>query len=617
VDAKKKMSTASITTDRLLYRVAEVDRTALTRGKRSVSVAFSSETPVLRRDDNGKPFYEVLDHDPENVDLSLLQNHGAFLDEHDWGRQVGSVDRAWLDESDRRGRAELVFADTALGRERFTLMSEGHRPDISVGYKLMQKLGEDRGSDGIPVRRFAWKAHEISSTAVGADHFATGVGRSYQSPQTRTIMTTETLSQNDIQLSAFADEFCKDRPDLESEIRALKIRAISEDTNKRDFAKQVHQLFERKPAPRHFKPVHDRELGMSRAEINQFSFSRAILSAVENGGVIGGYEKEVSQEVERKTGQRSEGIFIPGDIQLGGSRRDFLQRDMFTGDFSAGGAVVPTIFATPPIELLRNKVVCSRLGATVLAGMTGDFTMPRQESATVASAVPEIGQINNTDIGLGQVRMTPHRVGVQCIYSRQLVIQSAPDVEALIRTDLFSVMAIKHDELLLNGSGANDEPLGLMNQIGIGSFVFGGTPTYAQIVNFESVLGKYNADLGKMGYMTTPVAKGRLKGIAVALLGASTVSARSLWEAGNFADEPSDGIVNGYRAAASNQVPGDRLVFGNWLDLVYAQWSGFELITDVFTRAGKGEIIVTLNSWMDSAVRHPQSFAVSADSANQ
>jgi HK97 family phage major capsid protein len=601
----------------ILYRFAEVDCPAMERArKKTLRVAFSSETPVLRFE-NGENYWEVLDHDPENADITLLQDGGAFVDEHDWSQQIGSVERAWLDASDRKGRADLSFADTDLGNERWKLMSGGFRKDISFGYTHTKKLSETTGDQGFPLRRFAWQAYEITSTAVGADHFGTGVGRSQmRSQMKRSIMQVTDKMTDENQITAFAEEFSKDRPDLADDISTLKARAFAAGETKRDFAKSVHTLFERKPAPQNFRQAFNRELGMSGSEINTFSFSRALKSAIENAGNIGGYEREVSQSVEKQTGQRSEGIWIPGDLVLGGPRRSYT-RDMFTGDFSSGGAVVPTMVAQPIIELLRNKVVCSRLGATILAGLTGNVAIPREIAPSTASAVSEIGQVNNSDVLLDQVRLQPHRISCQVIYSRQLILQSAPDVESFIRNDMFSVMAIKHDSMLLQGSGAADEPLGLFNQLGINSVIFGGTPTWYSIVGFETALAKMNVGSDRRGWATTPASKGRLKGIAVALAGASTVSSRPLWGPGNFADDPSDGLMNGYRAAATNQIPSDRVCFANWSELVYGQWSGFELITDIFSRAARAEIVVTLNSWIDCALRHPQAFTVSADSAVQ
>jgi HK97 family phage major capsid protein len=178
-------------------------------------------------------------------------------------------------------------------------------------------------------------------------------------------------------------------------------------------------------------------------------------------------------------------------------------------------------------------------------------------------------------------------------------------------------VGVKHDEMYLNGQGANDEPLGILNTPGVTAIAFGGAPTFATIVSFETDVEKANADGAGMAYITTPGAKGILKTTAVALAGATTVSSRALWENGNFGDGSNDGLVNAYRAASTNQIPGDRVVFGRWSELFCGQWGGFDLVVDYWTKAKNAEIVLTANTWIDSALRHAQSFTVSSDSGAQ
>jgi hypothetical protein len=318
----------------LLYRKASVEQPAMERaGKKSLRVCFSSETPVLRKEPNGARYREILDHSPENCDITLLQDGGAFLDEHSFERQVGSVERAWLD-SDRKGRADLSFADTDLGKERWKLMKAGHRKDISFGYVQTRVISETKGADGIPIRRFAFQAYEISSTAVGADHFGTGVGRSINSPSTphQKMQVQEHPTQTQNQVSTLAEEFIRDFSHLKSEILSAKVRALAEDIAPKDFSRAVMQLVQHTPSPKTLIPVAD--IGMTRSDMQKFSFQRAIRGFTENGK-FGGFELECSQQVEKNSGQRGEGLLIPFEVVTGMSKRDFLslQRDMTATTF--------------------------------------------------------------------------------------------------------------------------------------------------------------------------------------------------------------------------------------------------------------------------------------------
>jgi HK97 family phage major capsid protein len=623
--------------DKLLYRYLKATPTGLKKepnGVQTMRVCFSSETPVFRSGDAGD-YYEVLDHGPANVDISMLQN-GAFLDQHDHTRQVGGVLRAWIDR-DKKGRADVAFGNTELGNERKELMSSGLRPDISFGYETTKELSKSRHADGRPVIRFAWKAHEISSVAVGADHFETGVGRStIQKINEKRHMKT---MDNKTAIIDTCDFMIHDNPHLEPQIRDIKSRALLDNVPHTQVKDEVRSLldanrptqvlfpsgpigngpYETVPVGATSVRVPNKPIGMNQRQIQAYSIKRAIQSIVSNGR-LDGPEKDYSDEVEKQCGERAAGFFIPADVAINpltvpGQRR-FGQRDLQAEVFGAGGALVNNQMMST-IELLRNRVVCSRLGARSMGGLQGNVIFPREDAPATAYSAGEIAPLTPSQLTLGQIVLSPKKCGAQTIYSKQLVFQSTPDAEALIRDDLLQVIAISHDSLLINGSGSNSQPMGVLSTPGIGSITFGGAPTYAEILEFETLIGKQNADIGKLAWATTPGTKGIWKGTAVALQGATTVSSRSLWSDGNFNDDSNDGIVNGYRSASTNQIPNDQVIFGNWSDLIYAQWNGFDVVVDYVTRAGQAEIVLTITTWLDSALRHGQSFVASSDPGSQ
>lgn len=84
-------------------------------GDRLLALSFSSERPVLREYDFG-PAWEVLGHDPQEVDLSRLNSGAApLLKDHrrDVDSQIGVVVSAQI--TGGRGRAVVRFADTPDG----------------------------------------------------------------------------------------------------------------------------------------------------------------------------------------------------------------------------------------------------------------------------------------------------------------------------------------------------------------------------------------------------------------------------------------------------------------------------------------------------------------------
>jgi HK97 family phage major capsid protein len=343
---------------------------------------------------------------------------------------------------------------------------------------------------------------------------------------------------------------------------------------------------------------------------------RKFLSSLVLGNGLDGLEKEVADEAKkiRSAHYALEGKFLPLEALA-----PKMTRDLTVGNFGQGGAFVGTEIGDP-IPLLTNKLATTRLGARLMTGLTGGFNFPRITSGATVQSLAETAEAQTSQPTIDQVGLTPHRVSVTCKFSKQLLLQSSVQIEAWLRAHLLQMVAVKYDFLLLNGSGSASEPTGILNTPGVGSILFGGAASYQKLVDMQTALGNYNAELSdsRFGYLTSPTVRGKLKGTAVALSGASTISARPVWDDGNFSDDSSDGKIAGTRAAATNQIQNNLVIFGDWTKAILCVYgSGLDVVIDVFSMATSAEVKITLNSFIDIAILHPQSFVVSGDSAAQ
>ena len=345
---------------------------------------------------------------------------------------------------------------------------------------------------------------------------------------------------------------------------------------------------------------------------------------------VDGFEKEVDQDMQdewkrnglSQSGDLAGGFHVPWDAPARGfrpsTRRDHalvsrFKRDMYTGDFASGGALVPSVPILPTIELLRNRMVLGWAGCKSIAGLSGNIWIPRQTSPSQPSAVSEIQQLASTQQTFDQIEGRPRRVGNTQRYSRLLMLQSAPDIEALIRDDNFLQIALKIDYLGLNGSGAGNEPLGVMNTPGIGVIVFGGTATLGEIISFETTIRQENV-YDEIVFLSTSSSRGRLMYVPANLLGATVVSGQTnaIWVV-NGGEE----TIIGRPAFDSQQIPNNQMLAGSFMHLLHLQWGGLQVIVDPYTFSDFDEVRITYNTYNDFAVRHPQAFCVSADAANQ
>jgi hypothetical protein len=195
-------------------------------------------------------------------------------------------------------------------------------------------------------------------------------------------------------------------------------------------------------------------------------------------------------------------------------------------------------------------------------------------------------------------------------FSRQLLVSAisgSVDAEQMVRDDLALVHALALDSAGIQGTGAANQPRGVLNTAGIGAEVGGANgaaATYANMVNMETTVAVANADVETMAYLTNPQQRGKLKQIA---------------QLANTANIPvwHDGEVNGYRAEVSTQVPSNltkgtsvgicsAIIFGDWSQLIYGEWGILELITDPFRLKKQGMIEVTSFQMADVGVRIPR-----------
>ena len=142
--------------------------TAINSDNRTVEVAFCSETPVAREIE-GKLYNEVLLCNPENIDLSRLNNSGAVLFNHDRDHLIGKVLAARID-SDKVGRAVLQISNAS--EKEWEQINEGVLTHISFGYTV-----NDYRIEGNIIYVTHFTPYEISLVTVPADVSA-GVGRS-------------------------------------------------------------------------------------------------------------------------------------------------------------------------------------------------------------------------------------------------------------------------------------------------------------------------------------------------------------------------------------------------------------------------------------------------------
>lgn len=597
------------------YRKMALDRASVSEKDRTVRVSFSSEMPVARYFGN-----EILDHRKESVNLERLKSGAPVLVDHD-GDQVGVVQKSWIDSESRKGYAVLKFSQGARGQEIFKDIQDEIRQNTSVGYSIEDLVPDPADETGETFRATKWTPHEISIVSVPAD-FSVGVGRSLKNERTNSKMENE---NTEVLNRAGRRELVNQERE-----RLAEIMIIAEKYGEKELAREyvsegkesgafAVECMKRKGTAKPIQTMPGPEIGMSGREMNQFSIRKAIADIALGNGLTG-IEKEASDSAGQKYGRALERntVHIPEDILRAPLIRPNARaleamgyRSLAAGNSPAGGYTVDSdVLGGNLIELLRNQMVISRLGAMNLSGLSGNVSIPKQSGAATVSWLAESQPVTPTDQQFGQIILTPKKAVGATAYSKELMVQSSVDIEGFIRMDLLTILAIAKDAAAINGLGAAGQPAGIMNTTGIGTVTFGAAASWAKVLSFESTIATSNALKGNPGYLTTPNTRGKWKGNQKA-----TNYPSYLWE--GTSREDGSGTVNGYPAYATLQVPGDKVIFGNWNDLIVADWAGIDIVVDPYSLSLNGQVRCVVTILTDVGVRHPVSFCVSTDSGAQ
>lgn len=659
---EKSHQTRAVTAEQLEKIKADGQRRATLVGevraideeKRTVELAFSSEAEVERWFG-----IEVLSHDAGAMRTDRLEDGAAVLVNHDWDDQVGVVESVTVGK-DRRGRAVVRFGKSARASEVWQDVVDRIRRHVSVGYQIHKVEIEERSGMPDMVRVTDWEPFEISIASVPAD-ISVGVGRSQELPPADAGQRQSDTASNDHDSAAGASRTHQKEGDMNEkilrdkkgnlvrakvneqgeivEVLEMIERAGQSEAQARDAGKQAEQSRVRSimdmgrqygnvelatqyvtegKQPEDFqralldamhgeqsKPLGDAErsagdVGMDDKEVRQYSFMRA-LRALANptdrrAQEAAAFEFDASRAAADQMGREVEGLVVPPDVL----RRALNTSTTGTEAGDTGGNVVDTTLMTSSfIDLLRNRTVAMQLG-TSMAGLVGNFDIPKQTAAASGYWIGEDEDAPEDMLELGQIGLRPKTVAALSEITRRMLMQSSMDVEALVRSDLATALALTIDKAFFYGTGSDNQPLGIANTSGINAVSFAtiGKPTYIEAVQMESEISSDNADVNSMAYVMASGMRGHFKTTEKF----SGSNGATIWEQGN--------TVNGYRTEVTNQITAGDLFFGNYADALIGMWGGLELTTDPYTHSAKGRLRIVAMQDVDMVLRRVESFCL-------
>jgi HK97 family phage major capsid protein len=444
-------------------RSMTLEQGAIDEEKRTLEMSFSSEHPVERsfRDGSGT-FQEVLDHSPASVSLNRLNGQAALLLNHDPDRQIGVVERAWLDG--KKLRATVRFSSSSLGEEIFRDVKDGIRNLVSIGYRLTDRSKVDiEERDGVEAYRFrAWEPYEGSIVSIPADP-TVGVGRNQEANKSTDF---ELPMKRNLLLDA-APPVDGGAAPAESRDQILKLE--------RSRKKELREIAEQ------FKGrVENIDELRNQAEDNGIapdSFARSLIGKMSTSPIPNGETAPAATgRIEVVNEARSLGeMLVRSDmfrafaskkspafgLEVPGSFREHLTRATL---LSTG---LTSIQKIPGVVLVDQQPlrVSDLFGQGTTNATTIRFT--KESSFTnAATAVAEEGEKPEATLALAEEDVTIQKIAVIGRVSDEM-IADYDYVQSYVNSQLLFMVAALEDNHLINGLGASNQIKGVLNVTGI------------------------------------------------------------------------------------------------------------------------------------------------------
>lgn len=320
----------------------------------------------------------------------------------------------------------------------------------------------------------------------------------------------------------------------------------------------------------------------------KFSLIKAINDVVNNRAL-----DDVAKEVVAKGVQemRKSGLAVAGSIQL-----PVLETE--NEEMRANGVLAQTAtagqenIATEKLDILeplRANMVMSQAGATYLTGLVGNISIPAYSGSNVGWA-GEVAAAANGAGDWSEIKLQPHRITAYVDVSREFLIQSSNDAEAMLRRDIIAAIGNKLEATILGAdAGTNEKPEGLFNGVTAMTTAL----KFGDIVDAEAELDAANVT-GAYTYILSPKAKAALR-----TLSKDAGSGRFVLE---------DGEIEGSKALVSSNVVAKGMVVGDFSDYVIAQWGAIDLVVDNYSVATEGKVRLVVNAYFDAKPRRATSF---------
>ncbi len=587
---------------------------------RTIEIAFASETPVKRDFGEGiGVLNEILKCTPDSVDLTRMLNGAPLLIEHDFTRHVGIVLDARVD-SDNVCRATVKLSSIQEAETIFTMIQEGIRTKISVGYNI-----ESYHVEGENLIVDLWSPYEVSSVSVPADDYV-GVSRS--------------LNTNEIQLSE------GEQMDIENQQEELRtddvVEQIEEEVKESTESDEHVEVQESSEAVEETKTVEVQDSteiveveAQERAALNKGESDEIRIreltaiaelfkvdgsEAIKSGVTVEQFKQEVqTRSLNKETNLINKDVnnmnknvigelirsinddnfdSVKAELEKGqrGFKMDF-SRALATDTQTAAGTV-KTVYADSYLTALLAQSILGSLNPTIYSGLAyrGVLSIPRLTGLTPAAPgnfkfYEEGDAVEDTIANFDSIKLSPKMFAGAVPVTKQLMLSS--DTAATFVQDALIRYAANGLESKIFDS--------LQSTIPVVTTAAIGKMTEADVQKAIEALGTANVDVRSCVAVMHPSTLAKLRQTAVL----NNTSAVTMVEGHRFDMWLNDEV----RVVESTFVDVDSVIIGDFRNLIIANWSeGQEIDVDTTTHRAAQITVFRSFQYLATAIAHEEGF---------
>ena len=309
--------------------------------------------------------------------------------------------------------------------------------------------------------------------------------------------------------------------------------------------------------------------------MKNFSLIKAINDVVNNRNI----NEDALNVIEMgATEMRKSGLSYSGQIQLPVEERG----DAVAATVATDGKEIVATDKLNILSPLMGKSILAEAGATFLTGLVGNISIPNYTGSTCGWK-GELEAADNGKGNFGSVELSPKRLTAYIDISKQFLAQDSVGAEEMLRADIVNALVAKLESTIFgDAAGDNTKPAGIFNSAEVVA------PSYQAVCEAEAAVKDYS---GEKRFVMGPSAKSAFK---QATISGAKSDLRLLLE---------DGEVDGYPVSDSSNVVAGGYAFGDFGELVVAQWGGIDIVVDPYTLATKNAIRLVINAYFDAKVR--------------